>query len=83
MILDYFLISNILQVFVKYTDILISLSSDHSPILVSLMKSVFPQKGTGIWKFKCFLLYNAKFIGKMKNHLTGSLKNADEENVRN
>lgn len=38
-----FFISNILQESVKYTDIRSSLSSDHSTVLVSLMKMLFHQ----------------------------------------
>ena len=67
----------------KHTDILASLSSDHSPILVSLMKSAIPQRGRELWKFDCSLLQNVKFIDKMKNHVTASLNNFDEENIRN
>ena len=81
--MDYFFISNILQESVKHTDILASLSSDHSPILVSLMKSVIPSRGGALWKFNCSLLHNAKFIEEVKNHITASLKNFYEENIRN
>ena len=49
--LNYFFVSNILQEFVKHADTLASLFSDHSPILVSVMKSVIPQRGRGLWKF--------------------------------
>ena len=67
----------------KHTDILASVSSDHSPILVSLMKSVIPSRGRGLWKLNCSLLNNAKFIEEMKNHIAASLNNFDEENIRN
>ena len=79
----YSFVSNILQEFVKHTDTLASLFSDHSPILVSVMKSVIPQRGGGLWKFNCPFLQNAKFIEAMKNHITASVKNFDEENIRN
>ena len=79
--MDYFFISDILQEFVKHTDILASFFSDHSPILVSLMISVIPQSGGGLWKFNCSLLQNAKFIEEMKSHITTSIKNFDEENI--
>ena len=81
--LDYFFVSNILQEFVKHADTLASLFSDHSPILVSVMKSVIPQRGRGLWKFNCPFLQNAKFIEAMKNHITASVKSFDEENIRN
>ena len=81
--LDYFFISNILQESVRHTDILASLSSDHSPILVSLMKSVIPSRGRGLLKLNCSLLNNAKFIEEVKNHIAASLNNFDEENIRN
>ena len=68
----------------KHTHILASLSSDHSAILVSLMKSVVPQGGRGLWKFNCSLLHNAKFIEEMTNHITVFFKKMfDEENIRN
>ena len=53
----------------KHTDILASLASDHSPIQVSLMKSVILQRGRGLWKFSCSLLHNAKFIKETKYHI--------------
>ena len=34
--LDYIFISNCLQEFVNYTDVLCALSADHSPVLISL-----------------------------------------------
>ena len=69
--LDYFFISNILQEFVKHTDILASPSSNHSPILIFLMKSVIPQRGRGLWKFNCSLLCKIhRENEKMKNHTT-------------
>ena len=80
---DYFFVSNILQEFLKHTDIFASLSSVHSPILVSLMKSFIPERGRRLWKFNCSLPHNVTFIEEMKNHLTASLKNFDEENIRN
>ena len=67
----------------KHTDILASLSSDQLPILVSLMISVILSRIRGLWKFNCSLLYNAKFIEELKNHTTVSLKNFDEEHIRN
>ena len=81
--LDNFFISNILQEFVKHTDILASLSSNLSPILVSLMKSVIPERGTGLCKFNYSLQHNAKIIEEMKIHITASLKNFNEQNIRN
>ena len=80
--LDYFFISNILQEFVKHADIFVSPTSDHSPILVSLMESVIPERGRGLWKFNCSLLHNAKFIEEMKNYITASLSNFDTEKMR-
>ena len=62
----------------QHTDILASLSSDQLPILVSLTESVVPSRISGLWKFNCFLLHNAKFKEEMKNHIAASLKNFDE-----
>ena len=62
----------------KRTDTLASVSC-HLPILISLMKSVIPQRGRGLWKSDRSLLHNAKFIEEMKNHIVASLKNFDKE----
>ena len=80
---DHFFISNIMQEFVKHPDIFCYFSCDHLPIIVSLTKSVIKKRGRRLWKSNYSLLHEAKFIEEMKNHTTASLKNFDEENIRN
>ena len=46
-------------------------------------ENVIPSSGRGLWKLNCSLPHNAKFIEEMKNHITASLKNLDEKNIRN
>ena len=42
-------------------------------------ENVIPSSGRGLWKWNCSL---PKFIEEMKNHITASLKNLDEKNIR-
>ena len=59
-----FFVSNTLQESIKDTEILPTLSSDHSPILFSLLITEPPSKGQGLWKFNNSLLLNEKFAKK-------------------
>ena len=43
-------------------------------------ENVIPSSGRRLWKSNCSL---PKFIEEMKNHITASLKNLDEKNIRN
>ena len=52
--LDYFFVSNKLQESIKNTDILASLSSDHSPISFTLRSSQITAKSKGLWIFNSF-----------------------------
>ena len=56
--LDYFLVSNILQESIKKSDILISASTDPSPILFSFSINPKTPRGNGLWKFNNFLCSN-------------------------
>ena len=67
--LDYFFVSNDLQTFTSETDTLVSISTDHSPILISLSDHDIKRKGAGVWKFNKSLLLNASFISLLKNHI--------------
>ena len=65
--LDYFLISGLLQDRIKKCDILSSLSSDHSPILIKINgQSTELKKGSNYWKFNNSLLKNLIFCACLK-----------------
>ena len=63
--LDYFLISNSLQESVKKTEILTSLSSDHSPVYLDFDESPDSARGSTYWKFNSLLLKNPDFCPKL------------------
>ena len=63
--LDFFLISNSLQESAKKNEILTSLSSDHSPVLIALDAVPETIKGSTYWKFNSLLLKNPDFCTKM------------------
>ncbi|NQY31445.1 MAG: endonuclease/exonuclease/phosphatase family protein, partial [Flavobacteriaceae bacterium] len=56
--LDYIFISNTLQEYVNKVEVLPSILSDHSPVLVSLSESKENYRGKGLWKFNNSLLEN-------------------------
>jgi len=63
--LDYFFISNSLQDSVLNSDILTSLSSDHSPVLVSFDDTITESKGSSYWKFNSLLLKNPEICAEI------------------
>ena len=64
--LDYFFVFNKLQQSINNTDILVSLSTDHSPISFTLRRSQITAKGKGLWIFNSSLNLNKEFVEKMK-----------------
>ena len=48
--LDYFFISSVLQEPVKTPDVLAVSSTDHSPIMFSLLSKFEGTRGKGLWK---------------------------------
>ena len=68
--LDHFLVSNILQESIPKVDILASLSSDHSPISLSIKFNNEIKKGPNYWKFNTSLLKDEQFCSKTNNKLT-------------
>ena len=69
--LDYIFISNTLQKFVNDTRILTSLSTDHSPVHLSLFKEHKHTKGNGFWKFNSSLIKDHMYVSEIK-HLVRS-----------
>ena len=68
--LDYFLISRPVSDMTCKTDILPSVLSDHSPILVSLKCIPNPTQGPGLWKLNTVLLAEQEYIRKIKAKIT-------------
>ena len=59
------MISNSLQDSVLNSDILTSLSSDHSPVLVSFDDTITESKGSSYWKFNSLLLKNPEICAEI------------------
>ena len=60
--LDYFYISDYIQVSVKNTDVLASLLTDHSPITFSCFSNEKSNRGRGFWKFNNSLIENEEYV---------------------
>ena len=76
--LDYFILSNSIQEIVQKTEVLTSVSSDHSPVLVSFNSSPENTTGSAYWKFNSLLLKNPAFLDQMAKEieiLKNSLQN--------
>ena len=80
-ILDYFLVSNILQESIKKTDILTSVSTDHSTIFFPFSKKLEIPRRNGFWKFINSLCSNTDYTTKLKNHLKLIQKTILKENI--
>ena len=76
--LDFFHISNILQEFVKNTDVLAFFGTDHSPNVFSLELKDMILCGKGFWKFNNSLISNTKYTEKMQNHIFETLRILDQ-----
>ena len=75
--LDYFFISNNIQEFILDTNIIPSISSDHSSILISFSKDKQNNKSSGFWKFNNSLLSDDIFKEELKKHIQ-NIKNDNE-----
>ena len=64
--LDYFYISNSMQVSVKHTDVLASLLTDHSPIIFSCFKNEETNRCRSFWKFDNSFIENVEYVLQMK-----------------
>ena len=65
--LDYFFISNSLQDLITHADAFAALSTDHSPVTISISKSKNVIHGQGFWKFNSSLLSDQNYFTKTKN----------------
>ena len=73
--LDYIFISNSLQEFVNDTSILTSLSTDHTPVHLSLFKENKRAKGNGFWKFDSSLIKDRIYVSEIKHLVSSFLSN--------
>ena len=70
-----------MQESIKDTEIVPALSSDHSPILFSLVSTEPASKGKGLWKFNNSLLLNEEFVTKMRNYINLKINEMNHENI--
>ena len=68
--LDYYFVSNCLQEFVNYTDVLPAISTDHSPVLISLSNDNSDNNGRGLWKYNSSLVYDEFYVENMEKPIT-------------
>ena len=59
---NYIFISNCLQEFPNNTDILPALSTDHFPLLTSLLSDKADENGNSFWKFTNSLVYDVVYV---------------------
>ena len=64
--MDYIFISSNLQETINTTEKLPSLSTDHSPVSISICKNNEKTYGCGFWKFNCSLVSDEIYIEKVK-----------------
>ena len=60
---------------------LVSLSTDHSPISFTLRRSQIIAKGKGLWIFNSSLTLNKEFVEKMKEHISTCLSLFEKEDI--
>ena len=80
--LDYIFISNTLQEFVNDTCILTSLSTDHSPVHLSLFKEHNHTKGSGFWNFNSSLIKDHMYVSEVKHLVSSFLSNISNMNAQ-
>ena len=68
--LDYYFVSNCLQEFVNYTDVLPAISTDHSPVLISLSNGNSDNNGRGLRKYNSSLVYDEFYVENVKKLIT-------------
>ena len=66
--LDYWLISNGLQDFIKSTNIIPAIKTDHAAIDFVLTDIGKEAKGPGFWKFNCSLLNDDNYISELNSN---------------
>ena len=79
--LDYILISQNFQEIAKHTEILNTISIDHSPVLCSFQNLNQCQRGVGLWKFNNSLVSNEEYVLRLKeliNKVKGELNRSNQ-----
>ena len=67
--LDYFIISNSIQEIVDKTEVLTSVSSNHSPVLTTFNSSLENTKVSAYWKFNSLLFKKPIFLEQLCNEI--------------
>ena len=67
--LDYFLISDQLQQQIKTIEIILSVQSDHSTLILKTGSIRQEVKGQSYWKFNTSLVYDKSFVELMKSEI--------------
>ena len=78
--LDYFFIFSNIQEFILDTKIILAISSDHSPILISFSKEKQNKKNSRLWKINYLLLFDNFFKEKLKQHIQ-NIKNDNKQHM--
>ena len=79
---DYFFVSYKLRESIKNTNILASLSTDHSSLSFTLRRWQEVAQGKGLRIFKSSLTLNKEFVEKLKEHISTCLDLLEKENIR-
>ena len=74
--LDFFLISDILQENIKSIDIIPSVQSDHSAILLKLSPATDGSRGRAYWKFNSSLTQDKYFTDSLKTQIPNFVREA-------
>ena len=74
--LDYFFVSNSLQKSIKS-----AVSTDHSPITLSLCHLKGFSQGRGLWKFNKFLIKNENYREQKKMPIKNLLNNLEQVSI--
>ena len=70
--LDYIFVSNRLQEFVNYIDALPVISTDHSPVMISVSNDNSDNNNRSLWKYNSFLVDDEFYVDNMKILITKS-----------
>ena len=70
--LDYIFVSNRLQEFVNYIDALPAISTDHSPVMISVSNDNSDNNNRSLWKYNSFLVDDEFYVDNMKILITKS-----------
>ena len=67
--LDYFLVSDILQESIEMIDIIPSVASDHSALILKLRPTYEGNRGCSYWKFNSLLTEDRQYVNSLKNEI--------------